>query len=422
MADGKMQNILEQALLAVKPTLSFEKEIKGKIQQAIDRLNQGLSGAKAVLGGSGVKDTWLKDAYDADIFVTFDYKRFKDKSGLLSDILERTVKKRFSSYSRIHGSRDYFQVKLDGITVEIIPTLAIKNAKEAMNITDVSLLHSAWVNSKGKGLKDQIRLTKQFCKAANVYGAESYIRGFSGYVCEILTIHFKGFLNLVKEASGWKGEIVIDPARHWKGKDALMQLNTSKINSPLIVVDPVQKDRNASAALNAENVGKFMQACKSFLKSPSINFFNVPEISEGSLLAKAGKNHLFLLEPFPYEGKMDVVGCQVAKAIEFMKIKFNSNEFPVIQSGFQMKPRCMAYFIIERKKLSPVVIREGPPVSAKPHVEGFKKKHKKTFVKGQKIFAEEPRTFKGPGELLPAFKESDYLKSKIKGFRILCKS
>src|SRR3990167_7967472 len=55
---------------------------------------------------------------------------------------------------------------------------AKKHAKEAKNMTDVSLLHVGWVKKRlNKKLADQVRLAKKFFRAQKVYGAETFIRG-----------------------------------------------------------------------------------------------------------------------------------------------------------------------------------------------------------------------------------------------------
>jgi len=67
------------------------------------------------------------------------------------------------------------------------------------NITDISPLHALWIrkNSNEK-VRDEIRKFKYFLKINDLYGAESYIRGFSGYIAEILVIYYKSFNNLIK--------------------------------------------------------------------------------------------------------------------------------------------------------------------------------------------------------------------------------
>ncbi len=412
------KKILSDALAAIKPSKEFEKEVHQKINDVVISLNKSLKGAKAILGGSGVKGTWLKDAYDADIFVAFQYRQFKNKSHLLSDLLEKQVKKHFPNAARIHGSRDYFEIRQKEFTIEIIPILGIKKAKEALNITDVSPLHSAWVNKKGKGLKDDIRLLKQFCKAAKVYGAESFIHGLSGYVCEILVIYFGGFLSVVRNAAKWAGKIVLDPEKQWKGKNILMELNASKIDSPLVVIDPVQADRNASAALSREKFAVFVNACKSFLKSPSKKFFELEKVDEGSLKKKAGKAELAVIEAQPYPGKRDVVGCQLKKVFACFKDSLQRNDFPIKGCDFVLQKPALLYFIIEKKQVSPTVEIVGPPCSVGKHVENFKKAHKTTFIKNKRVYAIEPRKFKTPQKLLEQLKKEPLVKANVRSLSI----
>ena len=52
-------------------------------------------------------------------------------------------------------------------------------------------------------------------------------------------------------------------------------MNSSKLTSPIILVDPTYKQRNALAALSEETFEKFKQASKKFLKNPSIKYFEI---------------------------------------------------------------------------------------------------------------------------------------------------
>lgn len=51
--------------------------------------------------------------------------------------------------------------------------------------------------NKGQGF-DEIKIAKAFCHATGCYGAESYIKGFSGYALELLIYHYKSFQSFVK--------------------------------------------------------------------------------------------------------------------------------------------------------------------------------------------------------------------------------
>ena len=89
-----IKSILHEVLKDIQPDKDYEKEIFSKLNFIIKKINQNQKSIKAILGGSGAKGTWLK-TFDADIFVLFDYKKFKDKSDKLSDILEKILKKKF---------------------------------------------------------------------------------------------------------------------------------------------------------------------------------------------------------------------------------------------------------------------------------------------------------------------------------------
>ena len=410
--------LLNKILEKIKPSKEEEKEVLSKVDILLSRINKNLKDAKAILGGSGVKGTWLRNVHDADIFVLFNYNKYKDKSSGLSIILEKTLKKQFTKLIRLHGSRDYFQIKQKDFTFEIVPILDIKKAEQAKNITDVSPLHANWVNKKGKQLKDEIRLTKQFCKANDVYGAESYIQGFSGYICEILTIYYGGFLNLIKNAAKWKDKAIVDAENHWKAKNILMELNKSKTNSPLIVIDPVQKDRNAAAALSKEKFEKFKEAAKNFIKNPSEKFFEIKKINQELLKKKAGKNELIILEIKPQKGKEDVIGCKLVKALDFIKQKLAQNDFKVLGHGFEWEKESFFYFIIQKEKLSDFIQREGPPLENKAHVENFKNKHKETFIKNKRIYAKIKRHYIKAENLIKDLTKEDYLKDKLEGVKI----
>ena len=413
-----IQDILKEVKQDIRPSKEEEKELKAKIDKVLKKINSKIKGAKAILGGSGAKGTWLKDTYDADLFVLFDYKKYKEKTDQLSDILEKTLKKIFPKISRLHGSRDYFQIKKDGFIYEIVPILNIKKAEKAMNITDVSPLHAAWVK-KHKNLADEIRLTKKFCKASKVYGAESYIGGFSGYICEILTIYYGNFLNLIKKAARWKEKEIIDIERYHKNKNILDRLNRSKLNSPLIIIDPVQKDRNAAAALRKEKFEKFKKRCKGFLKKPSKDFFIRKQITIEDLKKQARDNYLLLLEITPKKGKRDVIGSKMIKAFDHIKKSLNSHDFSILKSGWEWNKKAVFYLIIKKQKLSLKKIREGPPIHARPHAQKFKKKYKKTFEKNKKLFAEIKREFMTPDELLEEVINHDYVKERVKDIQIL---
>ena len=411
-----MKTMLSEVVKEIVPDKKYEDDILKKASNIIKKINLGLKDAKATLGGSGAKCTWLK-TFDADIFVKFNYNKFKDKSTQLSDVLEAFLKKNYK-IRRLHGSRDYFQIKDGKFTFEIVPILDIKKAEQAKNITDVSPLHSDFV-LKHKKLKDEIRLTKQFFKASRVYGAESYIMGFSGYVCEILTIHYGSFLNLIKAVPRWKDKEVIDIKRYYKGKNVFAEINKSKLNSPVIVIDPVQKDRNAAAALDHEKFDIIKHKAREFMKNPSKEFFEVKTPTEQGIKKEFGSN-LVILKAAPLKKKTDVAGAKMLKAFHYIENELVRCGFKIMESDMLWHASdSLFYYALQNNKLPEMAEIVGPPVKNEKHALAFKKKHKKTFVKGKRLFATEKRKFADAKNLVKELIKTSNVKDNITGIRLV---
>jgi tRNA nucleotidyltransferase (CCA-adding enzyme) len=418
-----MQKILNKVLEEIKPSKKDEKEVLSKANSIINKINKNIKDAKAILGGSGAKGTWLKNAYDVDIFVKFNYNKYKNKSSELSNILEKVLKRIFKQVIRLHGSRDYFQLKKDKFTFEIVPILDIKKAEQALNITDISPLHAEWVKKHSRYV-DDIRLVKQFCKVAKVYGAESYIMGFSGYICEILTIYYRGFVNLLKNAVKWHYKSIIDIEHYYRNKsEVFFNINKSKLQSPLIIIDPVQRTRNAAAALSKEKFLLFKKKAKSFLKKPSIEFFQEKEFSLEDLKDRYKNKKIILLNILTLKEKEDVAGSKLLKAYNYIHKELRINEFTIKDSGWEWdkKSKALFWFVFDKGQLSKFIKRTGPPLKNKYHVKNFKKKYRSTFVEKNKVCANIKRKYRKPENLIKDVVKDGYVKDKVRRIELVKK-
>ena len=411
--------VLKSALSSIKPTKEEEKNLRLISNNILAKINSCLVHQKAVLGGSGIKGTWLKNQHDIDIFVMFDYKRYQSRSKELPDILEEKLKKMFPDIRRLHGSRDYFQIRKENFDFEIIPILNIKSAEQANNITDVSPLHARWVKQH-KELSDDIRLMKQFSKSAGVYGAESYIRGFSGYICEILVIKYGSFLKLIKNAAKWDSKVIIDTENYYRKKNLFKILSPSKTYSPLIVIDPVQRDRNAAAAISTEKFERFKVVCRKFLKKSSIEFFIEKSPTVESIKKLSGGNILALFSAKPMNGKVDIVGSKLLKVYEYLAKRFIENEFKILKNGWHWNGKGVAlfYFIFKENELPKLKKHIGPLISLPEHVVRFKDAHKETFIEGNRICSYVKREFISPEKLALNLMTEAYVKERVSSITI----
>lgn len=405
---------MKEVLDKIKPNKEEQKKFNLVVNDFIKKLNSNLNEAKAVLGGSGAKDTWLSGNHDVDVFVQFNYTKYKNHSMELTQFLDKSLRKTFPKIklSKLHGSRDYFQLTYQKYDFEIVPIIKITKSEQALNITDVSTLHSIWVNKNAKSMKDDIRLLKQFCKANKLYGAESHIAGFSGYILEILIAHYGSFEKLLKASLKWKTKQVIDPEKHYKNSSMVeFHLNKSKLQSPLIIIDPVDKDRNAAAALSVEKFTSFKRLAKKYLDSPNIKFFEEEEIDLEKLKKKG---HLVHLEITALSGKRDVIGMKLLKSFEFLKKELKPFKLKHSDWQWNNKKKADFYFVVKEKELPEFEIRAGPPLKMKDYVKDFKKINKNTFTKNSKLFAKVKIKHRKLVSFVKNSVKDDYFKEKVK--------
>lgn len=389
-----------------KIKLAIRPEKNETVPEVVTKLEK--IGEEVFVGGSYAKETNLK-TYDIDIFV-----RFKDETDI-SKRLGDFLNKEFEQVTLMHGSRDYYQVFYKGLDLEIIPVLKVDKPEDAKNITDMSPLHVTWVKKNINNLNDDVRLAKLFCKHIGVYGAESYINGFSGYILEILIIHYKGFENLLKASLDWKPNQIIDVENLWKGKP---ELNESKTLSPLIIIDPTQKNRNASAALNGEKFTRFILESLKFLNNPTIDYFKPkqqPSLLDLKMRSKKLNTEFITLRVEPKEGTKDYIGTKILKAYEKIKQHLELNEFTVLESGWQWDETCFFYYMVYPINLPKFKKHMGPVITAnKKHIEIFLKKHPNIEIENFNIYALVQRKHTDPKELIKDIIQKNFIKDRVK--------
>ncbi|MBT7102304.1 hypothetical protein HN935_02215 [archaeon] len=371
--------------MSMKSVLSKELELISLSREEILRLHRvskdfisslKRAGLRAYVGGSLAKGTLVKKGkQDVDIFVVFD---FSEDILKLEKVLEKM--KLPGKLSKVHGSRDYFQIDCDDVILEVVPVVKNKDPEMAENVTDVSLSHVKYVVGalrKNPKLANEIKLAKTFCYANRCYGAESYVKGFSGYSLEILVIHFGGFVKFLKGIAKVR---VVDPLKYFKGeRDVLNEINASKLVGPIVVVDPTYKYRNVTAGLGYETFGKFNEIVKSFLKSPSLSFFEKKEIDVASLKKMRGRFVEIDLSTDRQEG--DIAGTKMKKLLDFFARE-------LVRKGQKILAKEFDYSNVGQKAKGYLVVGEkleievrGPSVGLQDAVKAFKK------AKGKNVFA-----------------------------------
>jgi tRNA nucleotidyltransferase (CCA-adding enzyme) len=403
------KKILQQITPSKRPPAMMAK-VLAKLRAAIARRQHN---ATVLVGGSTAKGTNLKGDHDVDVFVRFS-PDYDDER--LADILGEVLNATFRDVHRVHGSRDYFHVQLGAYLFEFVPVLNISSWEEARNVTDMSPLHVDYVRRKIAmlpSLADDIRLTKQFCKAARVYGAESYIGGFSGHVIDLLNIYYSGFRELLAAAAAWKSKVVIDPERRLD--NPLTQLNFAKTLAPLVIVDPVQPDRNSAAALSPQAFAKFRAAAKEYLQNPAESFFRITPLDVRQIRREHKDAEIICVTLVPLDGKKDVVGAKCFKVYQFLLRNLLGHGFALQESRWEFTPqKAVLVFVLPKQQLPKDMELEGPPVHRTEDVARFAKAHTTTFTRGGKVHALEPRRHRTPVSLLKVALQDHYVRERVR--------
>jgi tRNA nucleotidyltransferase (CCA-adding enzyme) len=397
---GKINSVLKSQLKLVNLDEKEISQLEENTRKILNFIKQNIKNKKILadvfLGGSFAKNTMIKkEKYDIDIFVRFDSK-YKEEE--LSCILEKIVPKKSR---KLHGSRDYFSLKTANMEFEIIPVLKIKNPEEARNITDLSYFHVGYVRKKiekNKKIASEIKLAKKFVYASGCYGAESYISGFSGYGLELLIIHYKSLMGFIKAVAktnfkdNKNEKTIIDDEKHYKGKeDILRNMNEAKLLSPIIVIDPTFRERNALSALSSETFLKFRNFCLGFLRNPSSDFFIVGD-RESEFCRKYKKFIKIELKTKKQAG--DIAGTKMKKFYGFFVFNL-ARFFDVRASEFIYEEKENIGKILLSVEVKKEIIFPGPPVKMKEQLSRFKKEHRKIKIIKNRAFAyEKPISFR----------------------------
>src|SRR5512137_731153 len=146
-----------------------------------------------VLVGSVAKGTFLRDP-DIDLFVMFPPETSREeleRDGLALGMRILHGEKKYAEHPYVHG-------EFHGFEAEIVPCFRIRDTSQKMSAVDRTPFHTRFIADNLRSEQhDEVRLLKRFLKGIGAYGAEEAVRGFSGYLAELLVIRFGSFSGVV---------------------------------------------------------------------------------------------------------------------------------------------------------------------------------------------------------------------------------
>ena len=295
-------------------------------------------------GGSYAKDTWLSKNADIDIFIKFKKNISEEKLEIISKKIGFESLKKYSPYVR-YSQHPYVEAKIKDTKINIVPCYDVK-ISEWKSAADRSPFHTKFMKkSLTLKMKNEVRILKTFLKSNKIYGAEIAKQGFSGYVSEVLIFEFGSFENLVKSISKIKEKQII-------GK------TSRSFDTEIIVIDPIDSNRNLAAAISNENIGKFILICRALKEKPSLEFFKIKK----SKISKKFWNNLLIVK-FEFKTRSsDIIWGQIKRATSTLSTQLELGGFTVLRSKSHTDEQKEAYliFFLESTKISEIYQKSGP--------------------------------------------------------------
>jgi len=381
-----MASSLEKVLAKVrKKTTPSEQERKQVLSLAdtlVERVKNAAKKARVEaqvrVEGSVAKDTWLRGEPDIDIFMQVPTSTPREAFGTLLLNIAKEATKGSRQVERF-AEHPYLEAFVNSTRVNIVPCYRAKLG-EWISATDRTPYHTDYVKPKlNERLKSEIRLLKRFMKGTGVYGAEIKVGGFSGYLSELLTLHYESFVNVLKSAANCRQPWTIDYENHYKGRENEVQ---KIFEEPLIVVDPVDKGRNVASAVRKQRLDEFVAASRVFLKKPNLEFFYPREtknFKKEKLLHEIRKRDtaLVFIELGKADAVPDILWGQLYKTHRSLRKMLHQNDFNVLRSTAWSNEQDLSVFLFEvEHRLLPAAKKHlGPPIDKRTEGENFLRKH-----------------------------------------------
>ena len=346
-----MNNILMQAKRLAIPTKIKNEKLNNVANTAMKLVSKEITKYTEITsihyGGSYAKGTWTSEKPDIDIFVKFKKSTSEKKFKSISKKIGFNALKKFKPYTR-YSEHPFVEAVIKNIKINIVPCYDVK-AGEWKSAADRSTFHTEFILENLSGpLKDDVRILKYFMSVNGIYGAEIAKQGFSGYVAEVLVYYFGSFTNVLKEIAKLKNDNAIGKPR-------------KKFDSTIIIIDPVDSNRNLGAAISTENVGKFILLSRAFINKPSIQFFRN---QRKKLSSKNILNNMLVLK-FQYKKSPDdTIAGQIRRAVNSLSSQMEIAGFKILRNSSLTleKNQAVLLFLMDSLTISENQIHDGPNV------------------------------------------------------------
>jgi tRNA nucleotidyltransferase (CCA-adding enzyme) len=431
-----IDEILSEVLETIIPTpreIAYISNVTKNLQEKIEKKSKELKIDYTVIepqGSTGIKQTQLRNDFDIDLFIGLDYQYYRPKyKGLSKNKLKKVSKKDFLElctkwiipslsteefnnprllyaehpYVTVDYSLEDIKTKIDVVLYFDLELDFIKN-QGPITAVDRSPWHGRFIRGNlSNNQKNDVRLLKQFFKANYSYGDKSSVGkvGFIGYSAELLIYYYETIQNVFNNFHTLNSK----PLDFYKRKSSDLEKIPHFQNDYLIIVDPIDKNRNVGSAISEQAYKYCNHRITQFLKNPEKALFEIepvkiadPKLLNASLLSK-----LFVVELKNSDDnihytinrdKLHSLGENIKNNGE--KELNHTERFTNIVFEVYFEDEINEYNLClycETPELSRIYTRRGPPIKESTHVKKFVKKNPTYFEKDGFLWVEVQRKF-----------------------------
>ena len=356
-----MNKIIEPVRKKVSPSKELEKKKEKIANLAFNLVQKVTSNFPEVIssefGGSYAKGTWLPSEADIDIFVKFQNETKEKSFENIGKKIGFESLKDFHPYIRF-SDHPYVEAIIKNTKVNVVPCYDVEKGKWK-SAADRSTFHTDFIGKTlSKKEKTEVRILKTFLKNNGLYGSEIAKQGFSGYVCEVLILQFGSFKETLNYFVNFKNSEIIGKSK-------------KKFDSPIVIIDPIDSNRNLGAAISLSNLSNFILLARQFVRNPSTKFF----FSKKQSVRKNKKIYQdTLVLKFKCKPRSpDILWGQIKRASNVLSLQFKINDFEVLKNSaiFDNKEMVGLIFLFNSKQITENKLREGPLVFNKNDSQKF---------------------------------------------------
>jgi tRNA nucleotidyltransferase (CCA-adding enzyme) len=381
---AKLSRIFAQASALVTPSPEEEKSLEetvANVSASLRRISErrGFSVIpEFVVGGSYAKGTWLKGQADVDFYLLYppDYLREKLETEAIS--FAKLAVEGYEINMR-YAEHPYVEAFVDKTRVNLVPCYKVKKG-DWKSAADRSPFHLEYIKARfNDKLRLEARLLKKFVKSIGVYGAEVKTHGFSGYVCEVLTLKFGSFASVLEQLSN---------TRSWGRVISVEEFDqdyvATSFDSAIVILDPVDTTRNLGGAISVQSLAKLIFQSRKFLSDPSLRYFETPSGNRGTgqgggLKKRNGLVSKTIIVRFKNKPRsVDILWGQLQKSLGAIKGRLEEKGFQVLRSlsASDEHGQSAFVFLFRSTVLDEFNEREGPEYFRVDEVERFVEKNR----------------------------------------------